>query len=197
MAKARKVSKKRRRHLKKNVRWTIAGLLMATAVIIALIPVQNGGVKAYNPDTDGAIKVYSIDEIAKAGGTHVTDWSSYLDSSNDVLKAYPINGYVTVGDYSDVLGDVKEDTLYTLTAVDSVNKISLDGGTTYKAMSAYSTDPNKQLYRICTDNGSLIKNPDSNDAKAEYYLNPDKTNSIVEYNSQGWTSLRLEDEQLG
>ena len=38
--------RKNKLHLKKSARWTIAGLMLATAVIIALIPVQNGGVSA-------------------------------------------------------------------------------------------------------------------------------------------------------
>ena len=44
--KTTKTNKKNKLYLKKNARWTIAGLMLATAIIIALIPVQNGGVQA-------------------------------------------------------------------------------------------------------------------------------------------------------
>ena len=44
--KTTRTNKKNKLHLKKSARWTIAGLMLVTAVIIALIPVQNGGVSA-------------------------------------------------------------------------------------------------------------------------------------------------------
>ena len=56
--KTTKTNKKNKLHLKKSARWTIAGLMLATAVIIALIPVQNGGVSAKSSDT-----VPSIDTL--------------------------------------------------------------------------------------------------------------------------------------
>ena len=44
--KTTRTNKNNKLHLKKSARWTIAGLMLATALIIALIPVQNGGVQA-------------------------------------------------------------------------------------------------------------------------------------------------------
>ena len=44
--KTTKTNIKNKHYLKKSARWTIAGLMLATAIIIALIPVQNGGVHA-------------------------------------------------------------------------------------------------------------------------------------------------------
>ena len=57
--KTTKTNKKNKLYLKKSARWTIAGLMLATAIIIALIPVQNGGVQATTstpnstPSSDG------------------------------------------------------------------------------------------------------------------------------------------------
>lgn len=65
MANSRKNTRKKKLRLKKSVRWGIAGVLMATALIVALIPVQNGGVSATtNYNTQGPFAVTpALDEI--------------------------------------------------------------------------------------------------------------------------------------
>lgn len=82
---AKKVSKKTKRknyRLKKSARWTIAGLLMATAIIIALIPVQNGGVSAITTEAD----LPSIDELSYNPETGSTGEHALLGKEYAGLK---------------------------------------------------------------------------------------------------------------
>lgn len=91
MAKKNKKIKKNRIHLKKQARWTIAGLLMATAIIIALIPVQNGGVSAINTNPSVDANVPSLEDIvdnSKYGVFSDTDLS--IVPAGIAYKGYPL-----------------------------------------------------------------------------------------------------------
>lgn len=91
-------SKKKRKskfRIKKQARWTIAGLLMATAVIIALIPVQNGGVSAKSSDTVPSIEAL-CEEGADGTGKHGIVDKKVVDpqegkASPNYVYAFPIS----------------------------------------------------------------------------------------------------------
>jgi len=89
MAKGKRKTRRKNYRLKKSARWTIAGLLMATAIIVALIPVQNGGVSATSSDSFEISKdylklVYNSDPNE---GQHAMLGSSYYkgyDGANEL-----------------------------------------------------------------------------------------------------------------
>lgn len=90
-----KIKKKNTLHLKKNARWTIAGLLMVTAIIIALIPVQNGGVSAKTSEAAlPAVTELSYDATATSpsSGPHAYVWKEGTETSQHVIKGGDISG---------------------------------------------------------------------------------------------------------
>ena len=89
--KTTKTNKKNKLYLKKNARWTIAGLMLATAIIIALIPVQNGGVHA---TTSTPNVIPSTSDLCDNHG--LVDAKVYA-GSDDVQKAFPFKESFTIG----------------------------------------------------------------------------------------------------
>lgn len=86
-----RTNKKNKLHLKKSARWTIAGLMLTTAIIIALIPVQNGGVQAITSYTVPS----TIEEVLGGNGS-VTDHGFVTGTSVSGIDgpeyAFPIDG---------------------------------------------------------------------------------------------------------
>lgn len=81
--------RKNKLHLKKSARWTIAGLMLATAVIIALIPVQNGGVSA--------ITAYTVpdnidDVVNDTTGHGIVTGTNITSVDGSIEYAFPIEG---------------------------------------------------------------------------------------------------------
>ena len=89
--KTTKTNKKNKLYLKKSARWTIAGLMLATAIIIALIPVQNGGVHA---TTSTPNVIPSTSDLCDNHG--LVDAKVYA-GSDDVQKAFPFKESFTIG----------------------------------------------------------------------------------------------------
>ena len=91
--KTTKTNKKNKLHLKKSARWTIAGLMLATAVIIALIPVQNGGVSAKSNESSlPTVEELSYDITSNSSGSHAYVWKESGDTSQHVVKGNEILG---------------------------------------------------------------------------------------------------------
>ncbi|MCI6977638.1 MAG: leucine-rich repeat domain-containing protein [Lachnospiraceae bacterium] len=89
--KTTKTNKKNKLYLKKSARWTIAGLMLATAIIIALIPVQNGGVHA---TTSTPNVIPSTSDLCDNHG--LVDAKVYA-GSDDVQKAFPFKESFKIG----------------------------------------------------------------------------------------------------
>ena len=91
--KTTKTNKKNKLYLKKSARWTIAGLMLATAIIIALIPVQNGGVQA---TTSTPNSTPSSDGLCDNNKHGIVD--AKVDAGDDVAeKAFPYKESFTIG----------------------------------------------------------------------------------------------------
>ena len=89
-----KPNKKNKLYLKKSARWTIAGLMLATAIIIALIPVQNGGVQA---TTSTPNVIPSSSDLCDKHG--LVDAKVYA-GSDDAKKAFPYKESFSIGSTS-------------------------------------------------------------------------------------------------
>lgn len=111
MAEAKTKKRKSKIRLKRSARWTIASLFMMTAIIIALIPVQNGGVSA--------IAEYAVPSTI----------GEVLDGENSTLKHGIVDGTSVVGvgtvEYafpkdgdSQNITDYTNGTTYTYTKID-------------------------------------------------------------------------------
>ena len=88
-----RTNKKNKLHLKKSARWTIAGLMLATAVIIALIPVQNGGVSAKSHESAlPDVNELSYDIDSNNSGTHAYVWKEGGETSQHVVKGEEVLG---------------------------------------------------------------------------------------------------------
>ena len=88
--KTTKTNKKNKLHLKKSARWTIAGLMLATAVIIALIPVQNGGVSA----KASSYTIPTADDLADSHGitsAKVTAPTASIEPGFPLLSETPLD----------------------------------------------------------------------------------------------------------
>ena len=91
--KTTKTNKKNKLYLKKNARWTIAGLMLATAIIIALIPVQNGGVQATTSTPNVTPSSDDLCDINKHGIVEAK-----VDAGNGVVqKAFPFKESFKIG----------------------------------------------------------------------------------------------------
>ena len=92
--KTTRTNKKNKLHLKKSARWTIAGLMLATAVIIALIPVQNGGVSAKSNESSlPTVDDLSYDFTSNHLGSHAYEWKEPGDTtSQHVVKGEDVSG---------------------------------------------------------------------------------------------------------
>lgn len=86
-----KKKRKSKFRIKKQARWTIAGLLMATAVIIALIPVQNGGVSAKTSETL-ALNVDDLSFNGTTSGSHAHVWKEGTETTQHTIKGADISG---------------------------------------------------------------------------------------------------------
>ena len=89
--KTTKTNKKNKLYLKKSARWTIAGLMLATALIIALIPVQNGGVQAITSYTVPS----TIEEVLgenSSGTTHGFVTGTSVPGTGGPEYAFPLDG---------------------------------------------------------------------------------------------------------
>ena len=89
--------RKNKLHLKKSARWTIAGLMLATAVIIALIPVQNGGVSAITaytvPDNiDDVVNDHGYVVDTAIVGEGGPEYAFPMEGSPYQVHAYDSNG---------------------------------------------------------------------------------------------------------
>ena len=91
--KTTKTNKKNKLYLKKSARWTIAGLMLTTAIIIALIPVQNGGVQATTSTPNSTPSSNDLCDNNKHG---IAD--AKVDAGNDVAeKAFPYKESFQIG----------------------------------------------------------------------------------------------------
>ena len=91
--KTTKTNKKNKLYLKKSARWTIAGLMLATAIIIALIPVQNGGVHATTSTPNATPSSDDLCDNTKHG---IVD--AKVDAGDDTPnKAFPYKESFTIG----------------------------------------------------------------------------------------------------
>ena len=91
--KTTKTNKKNKLYLKKSARWTIAGLMLATAIIIALIPVQNGGVQATTSTPNVTPSSDDLCDINKHGIVEAK-----VDAGNGVVqKAFPFKESFKIG----------------------------------------------------------------------------------------------------
>ena len=89
--KTTKTNIKNKHYLKKSARWTIAGLMLATAIIIALIPVQNGGVHA---TTSTPNVIPSPSDLCNNHG--LVD--AKVDAGSDEPKmAFPYKDFIQIG----------------------------------------------------------------------------------------------------
>ena len=104
-----RTNKKNKLHLKKSARWTIAGLMLATAIIIALIPVQNGGVQAITsytvPSTieevlgeTGSVTDHGFVTGTSVSGTGGPEYAFPLDGNTYTVNAYDDSGN-SIGTY--------------------------------------------------------------------------------------------------
>lgn len=85
--KTKRIARRGKLHLKKSARWTIAGLMMVTAIIIALIPVQNGGVSAMSTDTVPSVADLCDDSKHGIVDKKIADPSA---TSKDYTYAFPL-----------------------------------------------------------------------------------------------------------
>lgn len=194
MAKARKT--KKRRHLKKNVRWTIASLLMATAVIIALIPVQNGGVSAFNSSTDEPnvqVNLYTVDELLSS--PHKTDYASKIDDDADAYKTYLVNTYyesgaligddgevVNIDDYDDIVIDpTQQSQTANIKSTQNKKEISTNGGSSYSPVTP--AQKASAYYVLCDASGNDIDNPTK--AVQQFTVDKNSDNVIARYIGDG------------
>lgn len=91
--KTTKTNKKNKLYIKKSARWTIAGLMLATAVIIALIPVQNGGVHATTSTPNATPNVADLCD----NNMHGIVEAKVNAGNGDVQKAFPFKESFKIG----------------------------------------------------------------------------------------------------
>lgn len=89
--KTTRINKKYKLHLKKSARWTIAGLMLTTAIIIALIPVQNGGVQAITSYTVPSTIEEVLDGSDPGTGHGIVSGTSVLGTGGPEY-AFPLDG---------------------------------------------------------------------------------------------------------
>ena len=100
--KSTKTNKKNKRHLKKSARWTIAGLMLATAVIIALIPVQNGGVQAITAYSAPSTIEEILGETGSGATNHGFVTGTSVSGTDGPEYAFPLEGNpYTIGAYDE------------------------------------------------------------------------------------------------
>lgn len=189
MAKAKVSKKRRRRHLKKNVRWTIAGLMMATAIVIALIPVQGGGVSAYTND-EKPIEPLGIEKIVNSTSTHALTTDLYFNADTDkVYLAYPVYGTKKINEFNASEGDIDDSTEGVIRGTKQVSFLSTDGGDNYS--SSPISEISETTYYLISDVGD-----ESISARPEYYLGTGTKEHVIAKYTDGWVdSLRLGDNE--
>ncbi|MDO4188625.1 MAG: leucine-rich repeat protein [Lachnospiraceae bacterium] len=200
----KKTAKKRRRHLKKNARWTIAGLLMATAIIIALIPVQNGGVSAFN-NKEGAKEVkvdtYDLDTLLSSTSSpkHATTYSKKYGDSDSAYKVYLVAGTIPANTYSTDKVDtdlpascVDDENLGKLSITRTRSQQSNNGGETFETGNITAALASKDLFLLCDVNGNPISQRAS--AVAPYTVDSSDPTVITRYLGGGTIALNQYDK---
>lgn len=101
-----KVVKKNKKYLKKSARWTIAGLMLVTAFIIALIPVQSDGVSAitsytvptdiYNVVTDHGF----VEDTSIKGAAGTTEYAFPISGDIYTMNLYDDDSGSFIGNYA-------------------------------------------------------------------------------------------------